>query len=173
LDTQISREDLVRYHANLRDEREAIYLYERLSESEQDEHVAEILRRLAAIERRHAAFWEQALQTANEPLPAFRPSFRTRSLAALARWLGTGTVLPILTNLEHGAYRTYDEQPEAAARGMPIDERSHARVFRYLSFGGRGIAGGLVATLEGRHRSVRAMPCGRPCSAPTTASFPT
>jgi VIT1/CCC1 family predicted Fe2+/Mn2+ transporter len=44
----------------------------------------------------------------------------------------------------------YDDQPEALAR-MPGDERSHARLFRELA-AGRGVEGGAIARIEGRHR---------------------
>jgi VIT1/CCC1 family predicted Fe2+/Mn2+ transporter len=71
----------------------------------------------------------------------------------LARLFGPGTVVPLVVNLEHGAFRTYDAQPDAVAQGMPLDERSHARVFRYLSMD-RGLRGGVLATLEGRHRAI-------------------
>ena len=45
-------------------------------------------------------------------------------------------------------------QPEARAAGMPAEERSHARVFQELqSATSGGIAGTVLAQLEGRHRS--------------------
>ena len=40
---------------------------------------------------------------------------------------------------------------ESLAR-MPGDERSHARLFRELA-GGRGVSGGTIAQIEGRHRA--------------------
>jgi VIT1/CCC1 family predicted Fe2+/Mn2+ transporter len=57
-------------------------------------------------------------------------------------------------SIERGASRMYDDQPEAIRLRMPEDERSHARVFRYMAASGRGIQGGNVAKLEGRHRSI-------------------
>lgn len=143
-----------RYLEYWKDEQDAIFLYRRLAEAEPDPHLAEVLRKLAEIEARHARVWEGKLQEAGLPLPRHRPSWRARLLAWTARRFGAQTVLPLLVNLERGAFRIYDEEPEALGRGLPREERSHARVFRYLSVAGRGLPGGLVGLLEGRHRAV-------------------
>lgn len=148
--------DTERYLRNLAGEQQAIYLYEKLAEAEANPHLAEIYRRLAATEGKHAALWKERLREAGIEPPGFNPSLRSRIVAWLGLRLGVRTVLPIVTTMEHGAYREYDTQPEAVARNLPLDERSHARMFRYLSAGSAGISGGAMATLEGRHRGVAA-----------------
>ncbi|HLL78420.1 MAG TPA: hypothetical protein VKT25_02905, partial [Ktedonobacteraceae bacterium] len=45
--------DLARYRANYLSEQEGIYLYTRLADYESDAHLAELYRRMAAIEQRH------------------------------------------------------------------------------------------------------------------------
>jgi vacuolar iron transporter family protein len=146
--------DIARYKANLQDERDSSMLYHTLAETEKDAHFAEIYRRLAAIEEKHAANWEGLLRQSGQDAPLYRPGWRMRTLAFLARRLGASSVLPIVASMEANTTHTYDRQPEAQALGMPAEERSHARVFGYLRAATRGgIAGSTLAQLEGRHRN--------------------
>ena len=114
--------------------------------------MAEVYRRLAATEERHAGFWEERLRAAGERPPERRPGWRTRLLIALARRFGTQLILPTLNDLERADSGGYDAQPESAATAMPAEERSHARLLSSLA-GGEGIAGAALARLEGRHRA--------------------
>lgn len=146
--------DLARYRANLQDERDSAALYRTLAGAEKDAHLAEIYRRLADVEDRHAAHWEDLVRRGGADVPAYTPAWRTRLLARLAGWLGAATVLPMVTSMEMSASHSYDDQPEATAAGMPAEERSHARVFGYLRASTRrGISGSVLAQLEGRHRN--------------------
>jgi len=151
---ETTTEEARRYLDYWKEEQDAIFLYRRLAEAERDPHLAEVLRKLAEIEARHASFWEGKLRGAGLSLPPHRPSWRARLLAWTARRFGAQAVLPMMVSLERGAFRVYDREPEAVGRGLPLEERSHARVFRYLSLAGRGLPGGLVGLLEGRHRAV-------------------
>lgn len=146
--------DIARYRANLQDERESAMLYHALADAEKDQHLAEIYRRLAGVEERHAARWEDYLRQQEQPAPPFRPGWRTRALVFLAKRFGTATVLPMISSMEAKASHAYDTQPEAQAHGMPAEEQSHARIFGYLRRATRGgIAGSTLAQLEGRHRN--------------------
>lgn len=146
--------DIARYRANLQDERESAMLYHALADAEKDQHLAEIYRRLAGVEERHAARWEDYLRQRGQQAPPFAPGWRTRALVFLARRFGTATVLPMISSMEAKASHTYDTQPEAQAHGMPAEEQSHARIFGYLRRATRGgIAGSTLAQLEGRHRN--------------------
>jgi VIT1/CCC1 family predicted Fe2+/Mn2+ transporter len=146
--------DIARYKANLQDERDSSVLYHTLAETEKDAHLAEIYRRLAAIEEKHAANWEGMLRQSGQDAPLYRPGWRIRTLAFLARRFGASSILPMVSSMEANATHTYDRQPEAQALGMPAEERSHARVFGYLRAATRGgIAGSTLAQLEGRHRN--------------------
>ena len=146
--------DIERYRANYLSEREGVYLYSKLAEVESDAHLAELYRRLAAIEQRHADLWKDYLSRANATSPTYTPGWRVRTLLWLARRLGTGAVLSTVSSMEQQAVSEYDAQPEAVNAGLPADERSHTRLFSYLLSGARGgIAGPLLAQFEGRHRS--------------------
>jgi len=146
--------DIERYRANYLSEQEGVYLYSKLAEIESDTHLAELYRRLAAIEQRHADLWKDYLSRAHATSPTYTPSWRIRTLLWLARRLGTGAVLSTVSSMEQQAVSEYDAQPEAVNAGLPADERSHTRLFSYLLSGTRGgIAGPLLAQFEGRHRS--------------------
>ena len=146
--------DAARYRANYLAEQEGVYLYTKLAELESDAHLAELYRRIAAIEGRHADLWKNYLTGENQPVPAYKPNWRIRTLLWLAGRLGTGAVLSTVSSMEKSASTDYDSQPEAINAGLPTDERSHARLFRYLLSSTRGgIAGPLLAQFEGRHRN--------------------
>jgi vacuolar iron transporter family protein len=149
-----TRSDLKRYRENYLSEQEGVYLYRVLAEVESDAHLAELYRRLANIEQRHADLWRGYLTSAGETPPTYTPNWRIRALVWIAKLLGTGAVLSTVTSMEKNAIHDYDTQPEAVDAGLPADERSHARLFSYLQTSTRGgIAGPLLAQFEGRHRS--------------------
>lgn len=147
-----SKADIRRYLDNRSDELNSAAMYATLAEMEKDTRIAEVYRRLAATERAHAETWERHLRAAGAAVPAFRPSWRTRTLTWLARRLGTASVLPTLAMHERTGSRGYSGQPEAA--GMAATENNHARLLQQLSrSSGAGLEGGVVARLEGRHRA--------------------
>jgi VIT1/CCC1 family predicted Fe2+/Mn2+ transporter len=143
-----------RYRANLRDERESMTLYQILASTERDPHLAMIYSKMAVVEGRHAAVWEDYLREAGAAIVLYTPSWRVRTLGWLAKRFGPGAVLPIVNSMERDAVRAYDGQPEAQAIGMPQEERSHARIFRAVEMATRaGVSGSVLARLEGRHRA--------------------
>jgi VIT1/CCC1 family predicted Fe2+/Mn2+ transporter len=141
-----------RYSENWQDEIDSAALYRALSDLETDARVAEVYRRLASTEERHAGFWEERLRAAGARVPERRPGWRTRLLIAVARRFGTQLVLPTINDLERADSLGYDEQPESRGTVMPAEERSHARLLQSLS-GGAGVEGGALGRLEGRHRA--------------------
>lgn len=152
--TPADTKTIERYRANLQSERDGAALYHMLAGVERDAHLAEIYRRMAEVELRHAAVWESRLREAGQEVPPSQRSARIRMLGWLARHFGAGAVLPVVSSMERDAVHGYDTQPEATAAGMPKDERSHARVLGYLgSVSQGGIVGPVLAQLEGRHRS--------------------
>jgi vacuolar iron transporter family protein len=118
----------------LASEREAAVLYDRLAESAEGER-ADILRELAAVERRHAAHWEGRLRAAGQPVPEQAgPGLRTRLLTATARRVSLDAVLPLIERAEKSDAGLYDGDPDAAA-GMAADERGHARALAAMRRG--------------------------------------
>ncbi len=144
--------DQKRYRANWQDEIDSAAIYRVLAEKEDQPQLAEVYRRLAAVEEKHAGFWEDKLRAAGATVPPRRQSWRSRTLTWLARRFGTQFILPTLTTLESADSHTYDTQPEAKTTPMAAEERSHERILRTMS-GGSGMTGSALARLEGRHRA--------------------
>jgi VIT1/CCC1 family predicted Fe2+/Mn2+ transporter len=147
----LSARERARILENLVDEWNGAALYDALSASEKDARLAEVYRRLASVERRHADRWRKKLEDAGETLPEFRPSWRTRTLGWLAKRFGVGVVLPSVQNLEQAGTDKYATQTDA--RDFHGDEKSHRRVIQLMSSMRGGFAGNEVARLEGRHRT--------------------
>jgi VIT1/CCC1 family predicted Fe2+/Mn2+ transporter len=142
--------DIARYTENLQGEVDAIALYALLAEKESSETLRHFYVRMVEVETIHANVWRARLEAAGVDTSRMSPAWRARVLMFVARHFGPSLVVPTIAEREASDEAMYDEQPEALAR-MPGDERSHARLFRELATG-RGIEGGAIARIEGRHR---------------------
>jgi len=144
-----------RYRSNMQGEVDSAALYRAMATAEKDPRLAEVYRRLAAVEDAHAEFWQKELARVGVKVSArARPGWRTRALALLARRFGPQFVLPTLSTLEQRDSGQYDSQPEAVAGGLPAAERSHNRIVEAMaSAWPQGASGSALARLEGRHRS--------------------
>ncbi|MEI7435292.1 MAG: VIT1/CCC1 transporter family protein [bacterium] len=137
-----------------REERNAGWLYERLAQAEKLPELAEVYRRLAATELRHAGVWAERLRSLGSAVPVFRPAPRTIILGWLAGWLSPAAVVPGLAAMENSASNTYIAQiDDADGVSMAADERGHARLLNVMAGASGGMDGSTVARLEGRHRS--------------------
>lgn len=145
--------DMKRWRQNLQAERDAIVLYEGLAQAEPNPDLSAVYHKLADTERNHAGVWEQKLRDAGAADSPHRTTWRTRTYSWLAKRFGPSFVLPSLAQVERLASKDYDEQSDAHALGMPVEERSHARVFGYLAKTSGGLEGSAVARFEGRHRA--------------------
>jgi VIT1/CCC1 family predicted Fe2+/Mn2+ transporter len=145
--------DIKRYLANRQKEIDGAALYRALSEAEEQPQMAEVYRRLALSEDKHATGWEKKLEAVKAPIPPRRLSWRATVMIWLAKRFGPQFVLPTITGNEKADSRAYDGQPEVEAGEFAIDEKSHARMLAIASSGSSGLSGGSVAQLEGRHRA--------------------
>ena len=144
-----------RYTANIQGEVDSAALYRALAEVEPNPQLAEIYRKLSAVEEEHVAFWGRQMEKLGLNAPSLTPSFRSRVLSWIARRFGPGMVLPTINTLEQIDSGQYDKQHEAVAGGLPGVERSHARIINALAGGGPNAAEvGNLARLEGRHRGL-------------------
>ena len=147
----LSSREQNRLYENLTDELNGAALYDAMASAEKDQRLAEVYRRLANVEHRHADRWRKKLEDAGVSLPDFKPSWRTRTLGWLARRFGTGVILPTVQTLEQVDTEKYSKQSDA--KDFHGDERSHSRVIQLMTSMRGGFAGTDVARLEGRHRS--------------------
>ncbi|MGD0983122.1 MAG: demethoxyubiquinone hydroxylase family protein [Acidimicrobiales bacterium] len=147
--------EAARYRANLQGEIDSATVYRAMAAAEKSPQLASVYIRLAEVEERHLSFWEDRLRKIGVDPGPRRASWRARAMAFLASRFGPRVVLPTVATLEQVDQAGYDDQPETVGTNMSDQERSHARVLRYIAGGSpQGIAGETLATLEGRHRSV-------------------
>ena len=132
----------------VQDERDSAFLYDALADAERDARLAEVYRRLAATERRHADHWIAKLSEQHVTVPPHRPGWRTRVLRSMARRFGAATVVSIIASQETADAQRYAGIADGAP-GMDSDERGHARALRTIVGGAEGSQ---IARLEGRHR---------------------
>jgi VIT1/CCC1 family predicted Fe2+/Mn2+ transporter len=138
--------------ASLNDELNGAYLYDALSHTEKDPSLAEVYRRMAAVESKHADIWMERLKSGGVPIPTFVPNWRSRTLAWAARRLGVGAVLPTVIGNERKDTQKYAHTPGGAEMGA--DEASHDRLLSHVAATMKGgMEGGALAQLEGRHRA--------------------
>jgi hypothetical protein len=116
--------------------------------------VADVYRRLAAVEEKHAAFWEQRLRAAGHPVGARRPTARARVLGWVARRFGASVVLPTIAGGEYAQRNDYLAHPETHGTGMVDEERLHARVLGNVLAKSSALSGCAVGRIEGRRRKV-------------------
>ena len=126
--------DLATSLDNLKLERDAIVLYERLAEIEKDPTRADAFRRIASNERRHADIWAGKLTELGATVPPpDGPRPRVRFIMMMARLFGTRSVADLVKALEgdeEDAYDAQDPSPEVAA--IAADEREHAEIWNRL-----------------------------------------
>lgn len=134
------------------EERNSAMLYETLSEVEKDPRIAEVYKRIAGTEMRHAQKWAVRAKEAGITLEEFKPTGRTRALVWLGKHFGPGMILPSIQNMEQTGTAAYAQME--GAMGMSAEEQSHARLLDMVTGSVRGgIQGSVLMQLEGRHRS--------------------
>jgi len=124
-------EDVRRYQSNLRDELDGAALYTAIAAAESDRVRKDVFLQLAQAERSHAGLWREKLAAADIKEAPYAPSFRTRVLAKLAQYFGTGFVMPTLAATEYADRNKYASQSDA--KSIAAEERGHAAVVRELA----------------------------------------
>jgi VIT1/CCC1 family predicted Fe2+/Mn2+ transporter len=148
-----NNKDIERYLANRQKEIDGAALYNSLAETEKQPQMAELYKRLSASEEKHAAVWERKLENSKVAIPERKPTKRTQILIWLARRFGPQFVLPTINGNEKADSLAYEGQPESEAKEFSLDEKSHSRMISMASASTKGLPGGSVAQLEGRHRA--------------------
>src|SRR5260221_14770769 len=78
------------------DERDAAWLYRRLAGVDTNRERAGLFGRLADVEDRHTAKWEELFRDPGPPLPAYAVPRSPRLLARVAKTIGPASVLPLI-----------------------------------------------------------------------------
>src|SRR5512139_273901 len=146
-------EDIKRYLGNRQKEIDGAALYDVLAETEKQPQMAQVYKKLAASEEKHAATWEKKLTELKVSIPPRKPTWRAATMIWLARRFGPQFVLPTIASNEKADSRAYDAQADTDARAFSHEEKSHARLISMASQSKGGLSGGSVAQLEGRHKA--------------------
>jgi VIT1/CCC1 family predicted Fe2+/Mn2+ transporter/rubrerythrin len=117
------------------DERDAAVLYRTLAAIEPVTERRELFERLAVVEDRHAARWEDLFREAGRPLPTYKTALRTRALGWMAKAFGPSAVLPMLLAEEGREVQAYlgmargsaHQATHQAAVDIASDSAVHAR----------------------------------------------
>ena len=117
------------------DEKDAAWLYRQLAAVETNTERRDLFTRLAVVEDRHTARWEDLFRDAGRPLPRHAIGLRTRWLARIARTLGPGAVLPLVLAEEGREVQAYLGLARSAAHAnmhkaaldIAADSAVHAR----------------------------------------------
>jgi vacuolar iron transporter family protein len=124
---EMTDEERKRSVANLKLERDAIYLYDQLAEIEKDLDRAAVFKRIASNERRHANIWAARLTELGATVPPpSAPRARVRSIVVLARLFGTNRVADLVRSLEGDEEEAYAGQQTPETESIAADERQHA-----------------------------------------------
>ena len=148
-----TQDDIKRYLANRQKEIDGAALYNVLAETEKQPQMAEVYRKLATSEEKHAATWEKKLKELKAFIPPHKPTWRASTMIWLAKRFGPQFVLPTITSNEKSDSQAYDGQPDPEASEFSLEEKSHARLLSIASSSTGGMSGGKVAQLEGRHKA--------------------
>jgi len=124
---EMTADDRKRSLANLKLERDAIWLYDHLAQVERDPERAAVFERICGNERRHASIWATRLTELGASVPApSAPRARIRFIVFLARWLGTDRVSELVRALEGDEEAAYAGQQTPETESIAADERQHA-----------------------------------------------
>src|SRR5512136_2790305 len=102
--------DISRYLVNLQKEIDGAFLYNILADSEKQPKMAELYRRLAVSEEKHAEIWKNRLMDLGIKDFRNKPGGRARILGALSKRFGPQFVLPTITGNEQADSRAYENQ---------------------------------------------------------------
>jgi VIT1/CCC1 family predicted Fe2+/Mn2+ transporter len=147
-------DDVRRYAANWQGEVDSAAQYHAMAASEGSSDGAKVYESLAAIEEKHAAFWEERLAAAGHPAGPRKPSWRARVLIWCAKRWGARSILPTVASQEYVSRHDYVPQRETAQTGMSGEERMHARVLQTMLTKTSGVEGSTLGRIEGRHHSL-------------------
>ncbi len=135
---QLNDDERARSLANLKLERDAIVLYDRLAAMEKDPERSAAFERIARNERRHAGIWAERLEKAGVSVPPpGAPRVRVRLIITLARLFGTRRVADLVLALEGDEEEAYAEQMTPETASIAADEREHAAIWQRLQGGAK------------------------------------
>lgn len=149
------KETLKRFRENLQKEIDSAAIYKTMADVESNPHIAEIYGKLAAAELNHAEFWKKKILEITGSPETAKISRRGKIMRFLVKRMGPQSILSTLIANEDNAATGYNSQIETKGTNLASDENSHNKVLNIISqTSKKGMDGGSLFKLEGRHRSV-------------------
>ncbi len=131
---------------------DAAYLYQVLSEHEEDETIANVYRQMSAIERSHA---EEFARKENIDLARLmKPSWRAKTLHLIGKIFGYDYVLGSLMDTEKSISNAVIKTKEKTQQKLRGTETTHVNILRSILEKQSKVTGTQLSKFESRHRSV-------------------
>jgi len=144
----------VNFKDHIQTEVDASFLYFTLSKAIEDKTLSGIYLEMSKIEEFHARkmYLKWHPDEVEFMLPS--PSLKARIFVRLAKVFGWNIIVSSLMTTEQRIARSDVETKKARGESVTGKEFNHVRILSNLTSSRNGIKGGILAKLEGRHKSV-------------------
>jgi len=148
---ELTKKELV---DQLQAEVDTSYLYKKLSEHTDDSSLSDIYRQMSEIEKIHIGRVLNMLKE-NEPNATVpNPSLQSKFQVGVGKIIGFDFILNNLIKLEETMGSNSLQLKREAGEEISGNEMNHATILNNIYSSSQGVAGGTLAKLEGRHKSV-------------------
>jgi VIT1/CCC1 family predicted Fe2+/Mn2+ transporter len=137
---------------NIQIEIDAWFLYQKLSENEEDPILADVYKQMSEIELSHAIAF--AKENKVDPTQICKPSWRAKTINRIGKIFGYDYVLGALMDTEKSLADAVVSQKRKNKVPVVGNEDSHVKILRSILDNDTRIAGNQLSRFEKRHRSV-------------------
>jgi VIT1/CCC1 family predicted Fe2+/Mn2+ transporter len=137
---------------NIQIEIDAWFLYQKLSENEEDPILADVFKQMSEIELSHAIAF--AKENKVDPTQICKPSWRAKTINRIGKIFGYDYVLGALMDTEKSLADAVVSQKRKNKVPVVGNEDSHLKILRSILDNDTRIAGNQLSRFEKRHRSV-------------------
>ena len=137
---------------NIQIEVDAWFLYQKLSENEEDPILADVFKQMSEIELSHAIAF--AKENKVDPTQICKPSWRAKTINRIGKIFGYDYVLGALMDTEKSLADAVVSQKRKNKVPVVGNEDSHVKILRSILDNDTRIAGSQLSRFEKRHRSV-------------------
>lgn len=137
---------------NVQIEVDAWFLYQKLSENEEDPILADVFKQMSEIELSHAIAF--AKENKVDPTQICKPSWRAKTINRIGKIFGYDYVLGALMETEKSLADAVVSQKRKNKVPVVGNEDSHVKILRSILDNDTRIAGSQLSRFEKRHRSV-------------------
>jgi vacuolar iron transporter family protein len=137
---------------NIQIEVDAWFLYQKLSDNEEDPILADVFKQMGEIELSHAIAF--AKENKVDPTQICKPSWRAKTINRIGKIFGYDYVLGALMDTEKSLADAVVSQKRKNKVPVVGNEDSHVKILRSILDNDTRIAGSQLSRFEKRHRSV-------------------